>query len=249
MLFGDFSGTPHSTISSILTSGLAVYLAVIKSGNFCFLSLVAESGVLCRKCGTADCAEYHGQWFRKEIIDLCTGEIFNELPILRVRFCDGATKSLFPAELWRGRATVTSTLETAFIAIKDGLDEAMQWAMAGGDGDELVSERTVRRWKKRTMDRVPIASAALNFPSVPGQPSAAKLENFLTHLHPHHLLALRRQWGFSILDIPGLQKPPHSTSCPKPVFQNQRPAHNPPSEYLPRGTKSCLYRRGRPPDE
>ncbi len=184
-----------------------------------------------------------------EILDLCTGEHFKNLPILRVRFCDGTTKSLFPAELWRGRSTISSVLETVSNAISGDVEQSLQWAMAAGDGDEPVSERSIRRWIKRTVDRVPVASASLNFPSDAGQPAAEKFENFLIRLRPRHFLELRRRWGYSFLDVPGPQKPPHSTTCPKPVLQNPLPPHDPPSEYLPRGTKSRLSRRGRSPDD
>ena len=200
-------------------------------------------------CHTADCAQYHGTWFRKRIVDLCSGDVFENLPILRLKFCTGPAKSLFPAELWRGRATVSSVMETVLDAMDGGAKHAMQRATANGDGDEPFSERTLRRWIKRAGDRVPIASAALNFPSANGGSAAEKLENFLTEVHPHHLLALRRQWGFSILDVPPPQKPPNTTTRLKPGFQHPRPPQNPPSKYVRRGTRSRLSRRGRSPDD
>ena len=249
MLFWRHSGKPHSTISTILTSGLAVYLSAIESGDFILRSLVAESGLQCPKCGTADCTRYHGRWFRTKILDLCIGEAFENLPILRVKFCQGPTKSLFPAELWRGRSTVSSVLEVVSNAIDGGVEQALQWAMAAGDGDEPVSERSIRRWVKRSGDRVPVASATLNFPADGGQPAAEKFENFLTRLHPGHLLELRQRWGYSLLDVPGPQKPPRSTTCPKPVFPDPLPPHEVPSEYLPRGTRLRRSRRGRSPDD
>jgi hypothetical protein len=121
--------------------------------------------------------------------------------------------------------------------------------MEAGQGDETISERTARRWIKRTWDRLPVACVSLDFPPVAGQPALKKLENFLAHLALRDLLALRRQWGISLLDVPGLPKARRTVTCPKPVFQNPRPAHDPPSEYLPRGSRSHLSRRGRPPDE
>ena len=243
------SGKPHTIISSILTSGLTVYLAAIEGENFCFGSLVAESGLLCTACGTADCARYHGTWYRKRIYDLCSGDVFENLPILRLKFCAGAPKSLFPAELWRGRATVSSVLEAVSDAINGGIEHALQRAVAAGDGDEPFSERTLRRWIKRTTDRVPVASASLNFPSDSGEPAAEKFENFLSQVHPRHLLALRRQWGFSILDVPRPQKSPNTATRIKLGFQDPRPPQNPPSEYVRRGTRSPLSRRGRSPDD
>ncbi len=249
MLFGDSSGPPHTIISSILSSGLAVYLAAINIGNFVIRDLVVEAGLLCPKCRTADCVKYHGTWYRKLIHDLCSGEVFNSVPILRVVFCDGSTKSLHPAELWRGKATITSTLEVSSIAAKDGLDEALQWVILSGGGDEVISERTLRRWLKRTLDRVSIASAILSFFPLTNEPASEKLENFLTQLHCRDLLTLRRHWGFSFLDLPPPEKPTNTIKCPKPGFHNPRPAQNPPSEILPRGTKCFPYRRGPPLDE
>ncbi len=249
MLFGDASGKPHTIISNILASGLAVYLAAINIGNFVIRDLVVEAGLLCPKCRTADCAKYHGTWYRKLIHDLCSGEVFNKVPILRVVFCDGSTKSLHPAELWRGKATITSTLEVSSIAAKDGLDEALQWVTLAGDGDEVISERTLRRWLKRTVDQVPIASEALNFSLPSREPPSEKLENFLAQLHRYDFLTLRRQWGFSFLDLPVPEKRTTTAKCPKSVFQKPCPAPNPPSEYLPRGTKSFPSRRGPPSGE
>ncbi len=208
-----------------------------------------ESGQLCPNCGSTACAKYHGTWYRKVIHDLCSGEVFKNIPILRVILCDGTTKSLHPAELWSGKATITSTLEVSSIAAKNGIDVALQWVTMSGDGDEVISERTLRRWLKRTVDRVPIASAALKFSTPTCGSTAEKLENFLLRLHCRDLLTLGSQWGFSLLDVPPLEKPTNTPMCPKPVFQNPRPAQNPPSEILPRGTKSILHRRGPPTGE
>jgi len=181
--------------------------------------------------------------------DLATGEVFENLPILRVRFCDGTTKSLMPAELWRGRATIGSVLRTVGHAVADGLESALQWTMAAGDGDETVSERTVRRWVKRAGTRVPVAAAALSFRLDAAAGPAAHLHNFAARVRCADLLQLRRRWGRSLLDVPAPAKPPRTATRPNPGCQNPSVPHNPPSKYLPRGTRSRLARRGRPPDE
>jgi hypothetical protein len=175
--------------------------------------------------------------------------VFRDLPILRVRFCGGLTKSLFPAELWRGRATVSSVLEAVHDAAVAGIGSALQWAMQAGDGDEPVSDRSLRRWAKRTAARVPLASAQLGFPAqVPGS-TAAKLDDFMMRLRPQHLLQLRRQWGYGLLDAASLPPSrPRTATWPRPGGQDPAVAHDPPSRYLPRGTRSRLARRGRPPD-
>lgn len=249
MLFGYPAGKPHSIISSILSSGLLVYLAAIKSGRFLFLDLVLESGHLCPKCGTADCAKYHGTWYRKIILDLCSGESFTNVPILRAIFCDGSTISLFPAELWRGKTTITSALGVVSIALKEGLEGAMQWVCDCNGGEEVISERTLRRLIRRSGSRFSVAAKALNFFQSTAKTFSEKFENFLTSLHRRDLVILRSQWGYSILDIPRSIKAPDCSSYPQPGIGQPHPAQNPPSEILPRGTWSAPYRRGRPPDE
>ncbi len=149
----------------ILTSGLSVYSAAMKSGNYEFSALVAESGLLCPDCGTADCAKYHGRWLRKKIRDLCSGDLFLNLPLLRVRFCNKSTKTIYPVELWRGRSTVTSVLEAVFLTLSEGMESALQRVMDAGDGTETVSERTVRRWIKRVGNRLPVAAKTLGLTS------------------------------------------------------------------------------------
>jgi hypothetical protein len=222
---------------------------VIESKSFCFRSLVSESGLVCESCGTADCARYHGTWHRKRVIDLCSGRVFEDLPILRLRFCTGSPRSLFPAELWRGRATISSVLEVVFDAIDGGVESALQHAVDATNGDQPFSERTLRRWIRRTAARVPVASAALKFSLGDRHRLARKLESFLLRLHLDDLLELRRQWGFSILDTPRPEESTHKTTRIKPGFHAPRPAQSPPSHYLPRGARSRLARRGRSPDD
>ena len=239
----------------ILTSGLSVYSAAMESGNYEFSTLVAESGLLCPNCGTVDCAKYHGRWLRKKIRDLCSGDLFQNLPLLRVRFCNKSTKTIYPAELWRGRSTVTSILETAFLAIDEGIELALQRVMDAGDGTDTVSERSVRRWVKRVGNRIPVAAKALDLVSdrdprntqseATSTLTASGIEHFLTHLFPRHLLQLRRQWGYSLLDVapPVPVELPHTMNHPKPVFLHPRASHDPPPKYLPRGRRSWLIHR------
>ena len=236
----------------ILTSGLSVYSTAIKSGDFILSNLIAESGLVCSVCEDAACAKYHGRWTRKRIRDLCSGDSFENLPLLRIRFCNKSTKTIYPAELWRGRSTVTSVLETVFHAIDGGIELALQRVMNAGDGTETVSERSVRRWVKRVGTRLPVAAGVLAIVSERVfSDTAAMFEHFLTHLYPHHLLQLRRQWGYSLLDLvpPDPIKLAHSVSYPKPVFEHPRSPQDPPPKYLPRGTRSWLIHRGRSPDE
>jgi len=186
---------------------------------------------------------------RKRVIDLCSGRVFEDLPILRLRFCTGNPRSLFPAELWRGRATISSVLEAVSDAIDDGVESALQRAVDATDGDQPFSERTLRRWIKRAAARVPVASAALKFSLGDRHRLARKLESFLLRLHLDDLLELRRRWGFSILDHPRPEESTHRTARIKPGFHDPRPAQSPPSHYLPRGARSRLARRRRSADD
>ena len=210
---------------------------------------MAESGLLCAKCGTAECARHHGTWFRKRVVDLSSGTTFTNLPIVRLKFCTGNHKSLFPADLWRGKATVSSVLGVVWDAISVGVEQALQRAVAAGDGDEPFSERTLRRWIKRLVDRMPLAWGSLNFSADGSECAAARFENFLTQVHLHELLALRRQWGCSLLDVPAPPPSPPTAMCIKPGFQHPRAPQNPPSKYVRRGARSRRSRRGRSPDD
>ena len=127
---------------------------MIESGEFDLLSLVEEAGHRCSQCGSGRCARRHAWRYRKKVTDLSTGEVFEHLPILRILFCDGATTSLTPADLWRGHFTVSSVIETVVHVTGDGLLAASEWVLYGGDGDELVSERTLRRWRDSTRSRL-----------------------------------------------------------------------------------------------
>ncbi len=108
----------------------------------------------CPRCRSACCVHKHAWRYRKRVTDLSTGDVFENLPILRIRFCEGPTRSVMPADLWRGRFTVSSVLETVVHILRDGVGEAIEWTSCAGCGEELVSERTLRRWKKFTAARL-----------------------------------------------------------------------------------------------
>lgn len=249
MRFAEPPVSRTTIISKILTGSLSVYRKSIESGGYDFRALVVESGLQCPGCRTADCARYHGRWTRKLVRDLATGDSFTRLPILRARFCNGTTRSLFPAELWRGRATVTSVLQTVAHAVADGLEHALGWAMAAGPGDELVSERTARRWLKRARGRVPVAERTLGLAPPPVWPAAGKLQDCQPHLCGDHLLRLRRQWGHALLDLPTAPRPARTAVRPMPGHPDPSLPHDPPSRYLRRGTRCFPRRRGQPPDD
>ena len=125
----------------------------------------------------------------------------------------------------------------------------MQWVCDCNGGEEVISERTLRRLIRRSGSRFSVAAKALNFFQSTAKTFSEKFENFLTSLHRRDLVILRSQWGYSILDIPRSIKAPDCSSYPQPGIGQPHPAQNPPSEILPRGTKSILHRRGPPSGE
>jgi len=72
--------------------------------------------------GTVDCARLHGRRDRKRVRDLSTGDEFLGVPILRVRLCSGAAPSLMPVELWLGRSTLASVVETVVHVQRDRVE-------------------------------------------------------------------------------------------------------------------------------
>ncbi|MFQ5382516.1 MAG: hypothetical protein ACE5EF_12975, partial [Dehalococcoidia bacterium] len=158
-------------------------------------------------------------------------------------------KSLMPAELWRGKATISSALATVRHALEQGTSRTLAKLMHASDGQtDPISERTLRRLTRRIESRLAIIADAfgLCFPSTDSP--AAKLE--LIPTGPERLLRFRRQFGFALLDLPpGPSKTSRTTAWPQPGSSSPAPPHDPPSEYLPRGTRCGHRRRGRPPDE
>jgi len=59
-----------------------------------------------------------------------------------------------PADLWRGRSTVGSVLQAVVHVLREGVGPALEWAAYAGAGEEPVSERSLRRWKRITQRRL-----------------------------------------------------------------------------------------------
>ena len=149
----------------------------------------------CPRCGDARCLRRHARRERKSVIDLSTGEVFQKIPILRVRFCTGGTSSLPPAELWRGRFTLTSVLETGVHIFRDGVEAAYDWTWQAGRDGSPVSRRTLRRWREAIRSRVIGAAWAWLAPQTglswsDTQPEAPQLEALLEKLTPALLLSI-----------------------------------------------------------
>jgi hypothetical protein len=215
--------------------------------------LLRDSGVVCPACQTTRCARPHAKWYRKRVQDLSTGDVFEQVPILRVLFCDGSTASLMPSDLWRGRSTVDSVLETVVHVLRDGIQQAHEWALLAGTGECVVSRRTLRRWVDLVRSRLVGSAWAWLGPRLrltwsDRQDAAEQLDRLLDHLAATALLAFRVATGRAVLDKP-------TTSSPAPACTTRRvagrlspsPPQNPSSPLRPRGSSWPRHRRRGPP--
>ena len=245
----------RTTIRNILASSLRDYQAIIASGDFQLQELVAEAGLRCPRCQSGACARPHAWRFRKQVTDLSTGEVFRQLPILRICFCQGPTRSLMPAELWRGRSTVSSVLETVVHVLRDGMPQALEWTSYAGQGQELVSERTLRRWRQGIRRRLVGSAWALLGPQLgwswsQQQSEADQLERVLEDLTAARQLAFRAVAGHAVLDQPSVTPPAVvAPSSARPVAGRlaAAPPPDPPSGWRRRGAWWPRNRRGPPP--
>lgn len=142
---------------------------------------------------------------RKRITDLSTGDVFENVRIWRVVFCDGKTASLMPAELWRGQFTVMSVVETGVHILRDGVAVAYDWCWDAGPDGSPVSLPTLARW--RTLIRQRLISAAmadlgpqLGLSWSDRLSEATQLENLLDRLSPRVLLTFRARFARACLD-------------------------------------------------
>jgi len=218
-----------------------------------FRVLVHESGVSCPVCGTADCARPHAWWYRKRIQDLSTGDVFEQVPILRVLFCDGSTASLMPSDLWRGRSTVGSVLETVVHVLRDGIEAAHEWTLFAGTGESVVSRRTLRRWIDLVRTRL-VGSAwvwlgpRLGLSWSDQAAAAEQLDRVLDHLAGSVLLGFRAMTGCAVLDKP-TSAALRTSYATRPVAGCLAPCspHDPPPPLRPRGSWWPHHRRRAPP--
>jgi hypothetical protein len=213
--------------------------------------LAREAGLRCTRCGSADCAVRHQLRRCKRVTDHSTGKAFESVPIVRVKFCDGSTASCQPAELWRGRSTVSSVIEAVSHLERDGLAAAREWLMYGSRDDEPVSDRTLRRWQDLVHSRLIGAALGWLGPRLgvtwsEARDPAEQLDNLLEHLTPEVLVAFRALTGHSVLDTATHRaRPARSSSRPVPGRLAPAPPPDPPSVVLPRGAR--LLRAGRDP--
>jgi len=209
--------------------------------------------VRCSRRDSGTCARRHEVRHRTRVTDLSNGEVFERIPIVRVIFCDGTTASLTPAELWRGRTTVSSVLEAVARARRDGIGPTLGWTGHAWGGEEAISERTLRRWRDVVRDRL-IGSAmswlgprlGLHWSTSDDEADSLwRLLDCLT-LETEPLVEFRAIFGRAVLDT--VQSP-----CARPRRPTRRvrgrldpaPPPNPPTKVLPRGSSS--RRGGREP--
>jgi len=206
--------------------------------------VIAGAALQCTRCG-ASCARPHAWRRRKRVRDV---------PILRVRFCDGHTGSLIPAALWRGRCTVESVLESALHVLSDGIEAAHDWARAAGEAP-LVSRTTPARWGEMVRQRVlggawSWLAPRLDLSWSAGQEPAVQLERLLDRLGPTALLAFRDTLGRALLDAVSVSRPRPVTRSPARRVAGRlavAPPPDPARRPRPRGAWSPCTPRGPPP--
>jgi len=189
------------------------------------------------------------------VTDLSTGEVFEDLPILRVCFCDETTASLMPAQLWRGRFTVSSVLETVVHVLDEGVAGALIWTGFAATDEELVSERTLRRWRDGVRKRLVGSALAWLGPKLGLEWSdsidaATQLDRIHDRLNGLVLLEFRTTFGHAVLD----RSAPHPSLSPRSPARRvvgplaEAPPPDPPSSYRARGRWSPRTgREGRGP--
>jgi hypothetical protein len=207
--------------------------------------VVGAAGPTCTRCDSPRCARPHGFRHRKQITDLSTGAVFRAVPIRRVRFCDGRTASLVPAELWRGRCTITSVLETVVRVVRDGLAAACEWTLQAGPGEELVSPRTLQRWRALVRRRVVGGALAWLLPRTgaswsESRPEAPQLDAVLQRLTGALLAAFRATFGRGLLDLVARRR------ARREAARRARAAPHDPSHRRPANPPPCRRTRGDP---
>ncbi len=211
-----------------------------------------EADLKCARCGSTACARPHGWRHRKKVTDLSTGAVFENLPILRVRTCVG-TVSLVPGELWRGRFTITSVLEAVVHCLREGAGKACEWAWAAGTGEAIVSESSLRRWRR--IVRVRLVGSALSWlgPQAgirwsEAHGEAAQLEALLDRTTGPLLARFRCLFGRGLLDRTSApcRPSPSRKAAPRVAGRHDPgPSHDPTRPVRPRG--SWLRPRPREP--
>lgn len=173
--------------------------------------------------------------------------------MVRVQFCDGGTRTLQPGALWRGRTTLPSVLDAGCRVRADGVDATLAWATdRNPEGEEPVSERTLRRWNRMLETRL-LGDPAHWIAGRLGDPTLAaapvQLLKGAVDLTAADLLAFRARFGRALIDsVTRPPSAPRSSSRRIPGRHTEASPPDPPSSYRPRGRWSPRAgREGRGP--
>jgi len=215
--------------------------------------VVADSGVSCPRCGAAPrCARAHAWRHRRRVRDLAAGRVFADVPVVRVVLCTGATISLMPAALWRGRSTIASVVTAVGHVLADGIEAGPDWVRIQVHGEPGVSRSTLGRWRDKVLPRVSAAALAVVEPHPTEDWSRAAVAARMALLGGVLTLAVlasfRTRCGRAVLDRPA----PRSSAAPRrsvrPIPGRLFPAPPPATggPRLRRGTWSHATPRGPP---
>ncbi len=163
--------------------------------------------------------------------DLAAHRVFADVPVLRVMFCTGATISLMPAALWRGRSTIASVVAAAGQLLAHGLERGHDWVRVQIPGGPGVSRSTLGRWREAVVPRVSAAALALVAlpPGADGQSCAEPVERMArlaAALTPRVLAGFRARFGRAVLDLarPLARREVHDASATDPGSSRSGPA-------------------------
>jgi hypothetical protein len=136
---------------------------------------------------------------------------------------------------------------------RDGVAAAGEWALYGGTGDEMASERTLRRWREVVATRLVGAAFSWLGPQLgmswsDQAPVAAGLDLLLDRLTGPLLAGFRAVTGRAVLDKPTANPPAAAGSAARRVPGRLAPTAPPitPSPTRRRGAWSCPASREPP---
>lgn len=189
-----------------------------------------EIGIRCTRCLGVACVRRHARRHRRRVVD--AGQQYEDLPIQRVRLCDGKTHSLTPVVLWRGRATVGVVLEAATVALRSGVERA--WEQQRTTAAWSPSRSTLGRWCARLRTQVlEIALPLLGERVVDLVPVP-----WASIITPELLARWRRTTGRGLLDRPAAAPRARTPRVPKPGRHAPPAPHEVGGEHRPRGAWS-----------
>ena len=211
----------------------------------------------CPRCGSSPgCARAHAWRHRGPVRDLAAHRVFADVPVLRVVFCTGATASLMPAALWRGRSTIASVVAAAGQLLAHGLERGHDWVRVQIPGGPGVSRSTLGRWREAVVPRVSAAALALVGlpPGNDGHSCAEPVERMArlaAALTPRVLAGFRARFGRAVLDLARSPRAARVPRTPAPPIPGRLAPAPPPATggpHLPRGARSRSRPRGPPRD-